>query len=218
LNARTRSYHHGDLHNALIIAAAELIESQQSLHFSMSDAAKRAGVSSAAPYRHFKDKDALLEAVRDLAFLGLNQRMLEAARAEPAGSVAQIIALGNAYIDYARDKQAFFALMWEASGDMASRQESARTKAAGFQVLVAALEQYIARHAPRSAYPILRLATQMWSMVHGIATLECNQMLDTFDPDIQSRQLVVEGTRALLQTLVDGDSPTAPAQHSLAID
>jgi AcrR family transcriptional regulator len=68
LNARTRSYHHGDLHNALIIAAAELIESQQSLHFSMSDAAKRAGVSSAAPYRHFKDKDALLEAVRDLAF------------------------------------------------------------------------------------------------------------------------------------------------------
>ena len=50
-------YHHGDLRDALILAAAALIEEQGSLSFSITDAAKRAGVSSAAPYRHFHDKN-----------------------------------------------------------------------------------------------------------------------------------------------------------------
>ena len=218
MTSAQRGYHHGDLHNALIIAAAELIESQQSVHFSMSDAAKKAGVSSAAPYRHFNDRDALLEAVRDLAFIGLYDRMLNASKQTQSGSVEQIIALGNAYIDYAQEKQVFFSLMWEASGDTASRHESARTKGAGFQVLVEALNCYVARHAPDTAYPTLRLATQLWSMVHGVATLECNQILDAFDPDVQSRQLVVEGTRALLGTIGAERHITTPTQHSLAID
>ena len=47
------SYHHGDLRNALIVAAAELIERDGTLDFTMAEAATRAGVSAAAPYRHF---------------------------------------------------------------------------------------------------------------------------------------------------------------------
>ena len=69
--AQPKRYHHGNLRDTLIIAAAQLIEENASVDFAMIDAARRAGVSSAAPYRHFKDRDALLEAVCEVAFLAL---------------------------------------------------------------------------------------------------------------------------------------------------
>ena len=68
------NYHHGDLSNALIAAAAELIERDGTLDFTMAEAAAKAGVSAAAPYRHFANKEELLRAVRDLAFLGLRHQ------------------------------------------------------------------------------------------------------------------------------------------------
>jgi AcrR family transcriptional regulator len=55
---KCKTYHHGDLRNTLIIAAAELIEERGSVDFAMIEAARRAGVSSAAPYRHFRDREA----------------------------------------------------------------------------------------------------------------------------------------------------------------
>ena len=60
---RAPNYHHGDLRNTLIVAAAELIEERNSSDFTIIEAARRAGVSSGAPYRHFKDKEALLLSV-----------------------------------------------------------------------------------------------------------------------------------------------------------
>ena len=64
MSACSRPYHHGNLRNALIIAAAELIERDGTLDFSIAEAAARVGVSAAAPYRHFADKEDLLAAVR----------------------------------------------------------------------------------------------------------------------------------------------------------
>ena len=79
------NYHHGDLRNALIIAAAELIERDGTLEFSMAEAAANAGVSAAAPYRHFADKEELLKAVRQLAILGLGVEAAKTASQHPAG-------------------------------------------------------------------------------------------------------------------------------------
>ena len=67
MNQSVTPYHHGDLRNCAIIAAAELIESIGSYDITIAQVAKRVGVSSPALYRHFKDKDALLTAVRELA-------------------------------------------------------------------------------------------------------------------------------------------------------
>ena len=64
-------YHHGDLRNCAIIAAAELIESIGSYDITIAQVAKRVGVSAPALYRHFTDKDALLTAVRELTHLGI---------------------------------------------------------------------------------------------------------------------------------------------------
>ena len=89
------NYHHGDLRNALIIAAAELIERDGTLDFSMAEAASRAGVSTAAPYRHFADKEELLRGVRDLAFLGLDQEAITTMNAHEEGSLEGMMALGH---------------------------------------------------------------------------------------------------------------------------
>ena len=115
MNQPARNYHHGNLRDALILAAATMIENQGSLEFSITDAARQAGVSVAAPYRHFKDKEDLLCSVRDLAFIGLQEAaertMLESKVS--VGSVGMIIEMGHCYLAYAREKRAFFSLMWE---------------------------------------------------------------------------------------------------------
>ena len=99
MNQPARNYHHGNLRDALILAAATMIENQGSLEFSITDAARQAGVSVAAPYRHFKDKEDLLCSIRDLAFIGLQEaaeRTLHESKL-PVGSMAMIIALGHCY-------------------------------------------------------------------------------------------------------------------------
>jgi len=102
------NYHHGDLRNALIVAAAELIERDGTLEFTMAEAATRAGVSSAAPYRHFSDKEELLRAVRQLAILGLGNEAAETVSLHAVGSIEGILAMGHTYLSYARKKRAFF--------------------------------------------------------------------------------------------------------------
>lgn len=201
MKALKRCYHHGDLRNALIVAAAELIEESDSLGFSITDAAKRAGVSSAAPYRHFKDKEELLLAVRDLAFIGLNNQMIEVSKTTERGSVEQIIALGHAYVGYAQEKHAFFGLMWEARGDIEEQRAEATMKAQGFHVLTNAIKDCVENGLlPASTVPTA-FATQMWAMVHGVATLETNHMLDVFDASAAGQRMIAEGTRALFRGL-----------------
>ncbi len=94
---KCKSYHHGDLRNALIMAAVELIEESGAAEFTMADAARRAGVSAAAPYRHFRDRNELREAVSYLYFIGLGEATEATREAWPEGSREAIIALGQMY-------------------------------------------------------------------------------------------------------------------------
>ena len=91
------SYHHGDLRNALIMSAVEVIEERGDPEFSISEAARRAGVSAAAPYRHFRDREALLEAVTELCFIGLGEKA-EQARAEMDPEPVRLPAGGGTFL------------------------------------------------------------------------------------------------------------------------
>jgi len=195
------NYHHGDLRNALIVAAAELIERDGTLEFSMAEAAARAGVSAAAPYRHFADKEELLRAVRELAILGLGYAVSETVSQYPEGSLEGILAGGHMYLGYARDKRAFFSLMWEDRGDMAERRENVSEEHGGFMVLVDLVRAFCEANGHASVNS-LHLATQIWSMGHGIATLEANQLLDLFDRSIQPETLLDQSVRTMLAGVV----------------
>lgn len=195
-----KRYHHGNLRDALIISAAELIEERASVDFAMIDAARRAGVSSAAPYRHFKDKDALLEAVSQLAFMGLTESTREIAQLHPLGSVQGITALGRGYIDYVTNHRAFYDLMWGDMGLRAFEAADIELKTSGFYILVDTVHQWCDAHN-LSDYNAQELAVKLWAMAHGLACLAMNQQLDKFLPEVDVFSLLDSSTHTFLEGL-----------------
>lgn len=189
-----RSYHHGDLRNALILAAAALIEESGSLNFAMCDAARHAGVSSAAPYRHFKDKDALLEAVAQLAFLGLGEAAEKAIAPTQAGSIERIIAIGRTYIDYVIAKAAYFDLMWGDIGARATDADNFDRNASGFYQLVGAVEAVFEQRGINDV-SALETALQLWALVHGISSIAMSGKLEHFHPNADLHALMESATR-----------------------
>src|ERR1700750_2749344 len=109
-----RGYHHGNLKEALIDAARELIRQKGPAGFTFAEAARWAGVSPAAPYRHFRDRDELLS---DVARRGFEQfadvldKAWDRGRPEPFTAFER---LGKAYLAFAREEPAYYSAMFEA--------------------------------------------------------------------------------------------------------
>ena len=110
--AKKDGYHHGDLRAGLVEAARALVEANGPERLSLSDACRAAGVSTAAPYRHFPDKDALLFAVAQGGMDRQAAAMREAASHHSLGSVEAITAIGRAYVDFALREPGLFKLMF----------------------------------------------------------------------------------------------------------
>jgi AcrR family transcriptional regulator len=106
------SYHHGDLANALIDAALKAVEREGEAAVSLRDLAQSLGVSRAAPYRHFADRDALLAAVAAKGFEALNQRYA-AALQTPGDGRAKLRAAQAAFFGFAYEKSGLYRLMFE---------------------------------------------------------------------------------------------------------
>lgn len=110
-DARRRGgYHHGDLRSALIATVADLVETHGAEDFSIAEAARLAGVSSGAPYRHFRDRAEILRGVVKLGMDDLRTRMEAGAAGHPEGSIEAIAAIGEAYVAFARARPGLFRL------------------------------------------------------------------------------------------------------------
>jgi len=166
-----RGYHHGNLREALIQAAQDLIGTKGPAGFTIAEAARLAGVSPAAPYRHFRDAESLLAEVATRGFDAFRDRLaaaLAGASADPARAAESV---GRAYLAFAREEPAFYAAMFEAR---ISRDPFPDLQAAGdraFAVLRTLAERLAgtARIQPRP--PALMIALHIWSTAHGIASL-----------------------------------------------
>jgi AcrR family transcriptional regulator len=109
-------YHHGDLRSALIDAAVELISERGVSGFSLAEAGRRVGVSAAAPYRHFAEREALLAAVAVRALTEFGTMVVGAA---PPGltPTKRLAALGAAYVGFAGQNRALFESIFAAGVD-----------------------------------------------------------------------------------------------------
>src|ERR1700676_3723755 len=164
-----RGYHHGNLREALIDAALNLIAQKGPAGFTFADAARSAGVSSAAPYRHFRARAAL---VADVARRGyeLFETHLEKAWAggkpEPFKAFENV---GRAYLGFARGEPAYYSAMFEAGialdSDAGLRQASDRA----FAVLRHASEALCARAPAGARPPALMMSLHVWALSHGVA-------------------------------------------------
>jgi AcrR family transcriptional regulator len=166
-----RGYHHGNLKEALVRAALDLIREKGPAGFTFAEAARSAGVSPAAPYRHFRDRDELLA---DVARRGFEQFEAALGKAWDEGRPDPIAAfdrLGRAYLDFAKREPAFYSAMFEAGVPPESSPELRAAGDRAFAVLRNASEILVARIPAGERPPALMVALHMWSMTHGIASL-----------------------------------------------
>ena len=183
-----RGYHHGDLRNALLVATMELVRERGARGFSVSEAARRVGVSSSAPYRHFSDRDAMLAAAALTAFLQLEERFVSLP-VLPAftGTAAQI---ATEYLRFAREDPARFEVMFAHGIDKNKHEDLLRQT---FKVQER-LEVALSRHLPPAE--TTRPAAELWSLAHGIASLAIGGNLQHVLPDAQISELADSTARA----------------------
>lgn len=173
MNPDSKSYHHGDLRQALIAATEQILTERGLDGFSMREAARRAGVSPAAPAHHFGDARGLLTAVATGAFLDL-QDALRAANAEGGDGKARLHAQGRAYIGFGLSNPARFDLMWRC--DALNRNDPAymAASAGAFSLLHEAVTGFAVRPeqlCDDDKPGIDVRAISAWSLVHGFTTL-----------------------------------------------
>lgn len=166
-----RKYHHGSLREALIKAARELIKEKGPAGFTFADAARSAGVSPAAPYRHFRDRDALMA---DVAREGFERFAAMLSTGWANGKPDPVTAfhnIGKAYLTFARSEPAYYAAMFESgiSPDLNPELRAASERA--FAVLRAAADQLVVLLPAAGRPPALMMSLHIWSMAHGIASL-----------------------------------------------
>jgi AcrR family transcriptional regulator len=163
-----RPYHHGNLKQGLLEAAVELIAETGPRGFTLREAARRAGVSHNAPYRHFRDRDDLLAAVATDGFDRLTRAM---ARVSPnASPLNRLRRSGLAYVDFALRWPHHFAAMFDAPWGESEYPECAAAAQRCFQTLLGFVRDCQGANQMPAGDPE-RLAYQAWSLVHGIAKL-----------------------------------------------
>ena len=166
-----RGYHHGNLKEALLRAALELIAKKGPAGFTFAEAARWAGVSPAAPYRHFRDRDELLA---NIALRGFQQFEAALAKAWNDGRPDPMTAfdhLGKAYLAFARTEPAYYSAMFEAGIPVDANPELRESGDRAFAVLRNATEKLVATLPGSRRPPPLMMALHIWATAHGIASL-----------------------------------------------
>ena len=168
---RERGYHHGNLREALVAAALELIAEKGPFGFNFVDAARWAGVSPAAPYRHFSDRDALMAEVARRGFERFGEALAAAwdeGRPDPMTAFERV---GKAYLAFARSERAYYAAMFEAGLPVERYPELRQAADRALGVLRAGSEALAARLPKEKRPPALMMGLHIWAMTHGIASL-----------------------------------------------
>jgi AcrR family transcriptional regulator len=166
-----RGYHHGNLREALIQAARQLMAEHGPEGVTLSEAARMAGVSPAAPYRHFKDRATLVTALAVQGFASFADSLDAAWNNGVGGPLSALIRIGTAYIDFARRQPAFYTAMFESGIDHGSDPDLSRESNRAFGVLRDAAAAIHAQLPEDRRAPPLMIALHVWSMAHGISSL-----------------------------------------------
>jgi AcrR family transcriptional regulator len=164
-----RGYHHGNLKEALIKAALDLIAEKGPTGFTFAEAARSAGVSPAAPYRHFRDRDELLASVALRGFIQFEAALAQAWNNGSPEPRAAFERLGRAYLEFARAEPALYSAMFEGGLAVHASAELREAGERAFAVIRTAAERLVAQAPGRP--PAFMVALHAWALAHGVASL-----------------------------------------------
>jgi AcrR family transcriptional regulator len=196
------TYHHGDLRDALLAVAEKLVAAKGVAGFSLREAAREVGVDPAACYRHFRDKDAIVQALAQRGFARLAAGM-EAAIANLRSPRAKLVALGHAYVAFAIERPASFRTMFGPTG-FDARDPRLRGDYGGGRGPYQILEDTVREV---DAASVDTAALILWSGVHGFASLVVDGAIR---PTRSERERVLG---KLLDTMVDAVTSSAGARR-----
>jgi AcrR family transcriptional regulator len=167
-----RGYHHGNLREALIRAALDLIGQKGPAGFTFADAARMAGVSPAAPYRHFRDRDELLSSIAQRGFEQFEAMLTQAWDDGRPDTVTAFERVGKAYLRFAREEPSFYSAMFESGLPVDANPTLQAASERAFGIIRAAAERLAALAPPGVPRPpAMMMALHIWSMAHGVASL-----------------------------------------------
>jgi len=166
-----KKYHHGDLKNALIEAGAEILSKEGVNGLSLRKVAGKAGVSHAAPYAHFPDKQTLIAAISTEGYRRLYERLDSARQRHLGDPLRQLVEAAWAYVDFAINDPAHFKVTFSGIIDKekdypAFVEMTKKTFGLVVQIIAACQEAGILKPGPADV-----MAVSVWSLVHGIASL-----------------------------------------------
>ena len=194
-----KPYHHGELRQALVDAARALVHERGESGFSLSDACRRAGVSTAAPYRHFADKEEILAEVAAQGFIDMASRNRIETQRHPEGSAERIVALGRVYFTFALEEPALFRMMLE---QKPRHSEHANLEDRGRECFAYVVEEVIGFcKANRIEGNAQLIALQLWTFVHGAASLTIDGGYAKIAPDLNVEELITRAADRLLFSL-----------------
>ena len=220
MTGSNKPYHHGDLRRALLDASIEVLTESGAQALTLREVARRAGVSHAAPYRHFADKDELLAGVAEEGFVALRERMIAAASAAST-SIEALEQSGVAYVRLALEHPAHCSVMFGRVATELKRKRQAADNArleasvdaghaalAGLVQLIEAAQRdgYIRRGDPKE------FAHIAWSTVHGIALLAIAKMFEDDRQTPWDQTATLAFTERAVKTLSRGFAPDATGE------
>jgi AcrR family transcriptional regulator len=166
-----RGYHHGDLAEAMVSAALKLTKEFGPAGFTFAEAARLVGVSPAAPYRHFRDRDALMAFVAERGYEKFTRALAKAwSQGKPDAKTA-FKNVGQAYLAFARKEPAYYAAMFEAHLPPDLEREILQASDKAFAILRGAAEALIEEMPVAKRPPAMMMSLHVWALAHGIAVL-----------------------------------------------
>ena len=194
-----RGYHHGQLKDALLDAARILVATRGASGFTLAEAAKMVGVTGAAPYRHFADRQALMSELARRGFDMFGQRLAGAWNDGKPDPKTAFQRMGEAYISFAREEPGLYGAMF--SDHRAPNSPDAAIASQSFGFLQTAVCAILATYGlgPDAAQPV---ALEVWALSHGVAMLTLAGHLDTERTGRDARAIVSQGCAGLIEMAV----------------
>jgi AcrR family transcriptional regulator len=209
---RKARYHHGELREALIAATRKLVEERGAENFTLADACRVAGVTTAAPYRHFRGKQEILEEIASRGFDEMRKRSMVAMAEKGEGTLEGIVAMGKAYVAFATEETAVFRLMFGQQPSLKNAEHVLGTGHECFAHLIDQIALYCRRNRVRG--DAQEIALRLWTFVHGAASLLIDGDYESVAPQIDVDRLIAGATPGLLApSLKPSKRKTAPASR-----